>query len=145
MLGYRGLVADDAGLERAHALSSKLFRAVHRAQADFETMAQEVGLTGLQARTLLWLETPKAMGTLAEHLSCDASNVTGLADRLERLGMLERLPGSDRRMKLLSLTDHGRVTRDQLAQRVAVGSTVIARLSPAQQQHLGELLDELLE
>jgi hypothetical protein len=56
-----------------------------RAKADFAEVAGQLGLTPLQARTVLWLERPSAMGGLAEHLSCDASNVTGLADRLETM------------------------------------------------------------
>lgn len=138
-------MADDADLARAHALTGKLFRAVHQAQADFEAMAGEFGLTALQARTLLWLEQPRAMRSLAEHLSCDASNVTGLADRLQRLGMVERVPGEDRRVKLLRLTDQGLATRAGLAQRVAAGSTVVARLSKAEQARLADLLDKLTE
>ena len=71
-----------------------------RAKADFAEVAGQLGLTPLQARTVLWLEQPSAMGGLVEHLSCDASNVTGLADRLETHGLVERVTGPDRRVKL---------------------------------------------
>ena len=138
-------VAHDPALAEAHALTGKLFRAVHRAQADFEAIAQEFGLTSLQARTLLWLEEPRAMRTIAEHLSCDASNVTGLADRLTRLGMVERVAGADRRVKLLSLTEGGARTREELARRVGAGSTVSARLTAAQRRQLSDLLDRLID
>jgi hypothetical protein len=65
-----------------------------RAKADFVEVAGQLGLTPLQARTVLWLEQPSAMGGLAEHLSCDASNVTGLADRLETHGRARYRSGS---------------------------------------------------
>jgi len=136
--------ADQARLAEAHVLTSKLFQVVHRAQADFEAVAGEFGLTALQARTLLWLVQPCPMGSLAKHLSCDASNVTGLADRLQRLGLVERVPGADRRIKLLSLTPSGTETRAKLAKRVGAGSTVSARLSATQRRQLSKLLDELL-
>ena len=45
------------------------------------------------------------MGRLAATLSCDASNVTGLVDRLEANGLVLRRPaGHDRRVKVVELT-----------------------------------------
>ncbi|ANS79706.1 Transcriptional regulator, MarR family [Serinicoccus hydrothermalis] len=132
-------------LEQAHALTGKLFRVVELARSDFAAVAAELDLTPLQARTLLWLEHPSAMRDLAGHLACDASNVTGLADRLERRGVVERVAGEDRRVKLLQLTDEGRRLRGRLARRVAAGSTVSARLTASERAQLGGLLDRMLE
>ena len=39
-------------------------------------------------------ERPMPMGRLAETLFCDASNVTGLVDRLEARGLVERRPSA---------------------------------------------------
>ncbi len=133
-----------ASLAEAHALSRRLFQVTERARADFAAVVAELGLTPLQARTVLWLEQPSAMRGLAYHLSCDASNVTGLADRLENLGLIERVAGSDRRVRLLQLTRRGAALRTDLADRVARGSTVTAKLSPTERQQLGKLLDKLL-
>ena len=48
------------------------------------------------------------MGRLARGLACDASNVTGIVDRLEARGLIERRPGaSDRRVKVLVITREG--------------------------------------
>lgn len=140
--GMTGLIA--ANLAEAHALSRQLFQVTERARADFAAVVAELGLTPLQARTVLWLEQPSAMRGLADHLSCDASNVTGLADRLENLGLIERVAGSDRRVKLLQLTRRGAALRADLADRVARGSTVTAKLSPRERQQLEKLLDKLL-
>jgi len=140
--GMTGPTADS--LAEAHALSRRLFQVTERARADFAAAVAELGLTPLQARTVLWLEQPSAMRGLADHLSCDASNVTGLADRLENLGLIERVAGSDRRVKLLQLTRRGAALRTDLADRVARGSTVTAKLSPTERQQLGKLLDKLL-
>jgi DNA-binding MarR family transcriptional regulator len=93
---------------------------------------------------VLYLEHPTAMRALAEHLACDASSVTGLADRLEELGVLERVPGQDRRVKLLRLTSRGAALRADIAQRVAHGSTVTAKLSGSERGQLAALLDKLL-
>ena len=142
---HSGMAATtDARLADAHALSRRLFQVTERARADFAAVVAELGLTPLQARTVLWLEQPSSMRGLADHLSCDASNVTGLADRLGQLGLVERVTGSDRRVKMLQLTRHGAALRTDLADRVARGSTVTARLDPSERQQLGNLLDKLL-
>src|SRR5262249_16172524 len=47
-------------------------------------------------------ERPLPMGRLAETLGCDASNVTGLVDRLEARGLVERRASAkDRRVKVI--------------------------------------------
>src|ERR687884_1681662 len=60
----------------------------------------ELGLTFAQAHALRLLEPdrPLPMSALADRLFCDASNVTGIADRLEGRGLVERRAGAgDRR------------------------------------------------
>lgn len=131
-------------LAKVHVLTRQLFAVAERAKSDFADLAGTLGLTPLQARTVLWLENPSAMGGLAEHLSCDASNVTGLADRLETRGLVERVTGPDRRVKLLRLTRRGQRLRAKLAARVAEGSTVGARLNHLERAQLAAILDKLL-
>lgn len=132
-------------LAEAHSLSQRLFAVGERARSDFATLVAGVGLTPVQARALLWLETPSAMRDLADHLRCDASNVTGVADRLEGLGLVQRVAGEDRRVKMLQLTAAGKSLRADLADQVAHGSTVTARLNRAERAQLGALLDKLLQ
>lgn len=133
-----------ASLDEAQATTRRLFQVAQRAREDFDSIAESLGLTPLQGRALLMLERPRPMRALATGLHCDASNVTGLADRLERLGAIERVTGHDRRVKLLSLTAEGERLRDDLAARVAVGSTVTAKLTRSERQQLATLLDKLL-
>ena len=67
----------------------------------------ELGLGFAQAHALRMLdpEQPMPMSALAERLFCDASNVTGLVDRLEARGLVERRSAEgDRRVKALTLT-----------------------------------------
>ncbi len=60
------------------------------------------------------------MGRLAETLACDASNVTGLVDRLESRGLIVRQASpADRRVKVLALTPTGARLREQLHRRMA--------------------------
>src|SRR5262245_39086312 len=73
---------------------------------------------------LLEPDRPLPMGRLAQTLSCDASNVTGLVDRLEARGLVQRRPSSDdRRVKVLALTASGSRVRAQLLKRMA-GTTL---------------------
>ncbi|MER7187606.1 MarR family transcriptional regulator, partial [Streptomyces hyaluromycini] len=80
---------------------------VARFYADYEEAAGEHTLTGAQARllSLLSLE-PLPMRKLAQKLKCEPSNVTGIVDRLEARGLVERRPDpTDRRVKLAAATD----------------------------------------
>lgn len=135
----------DGLLSEAHQLTGMLFRVVDRAQRDFADVAQSEALTPPLARMMLMLEQPQPMRVLAEHLRCDASNVTGLTDRLAERGLVERVPdAADRRIKLISLTREGRQVRSRLSRKVAEGSTVTRCLSDAQRRQLRPLLATML-
>jgi DNA-binding MarR family transcriptional regulator len=74
----------------------------------FERSA-EFDLSPQLAKAFQALKAPLSMGELAELLYCDASNVTGIVDRLESRGLVERTPDpNDRRVKRLVLTQQGR-------------------------------------
>jgi DNA-binding MarR family transcriptional regulator len=61
----------------------------------------------------------RPMGELARYLVCDNSNLTGVTDRLERRGLVERRPAKhDRRVKMLVLTDRGEQTRKVIVERI---------------------------
>jgi len=81
------------------------------------------------------------MSAVAERLVCDASNVTGMVDRLEARGLLERRddPG-DRRVKLIALTEDGAALREQVLERLYEPPEAIARLPRADQRALRDLL-----
>ena len=75
------------------------------------------GVTFPQAHMLRLLdpERPLPMSALAERLFCDASNVTGLADRLESRGLVRRQSAEgDRRVKALTITPAGIALRKQV-------------------------------
>lgn len=141
---YLVVVPSSASLAEAHDLSRQLLRVAERARSDFTDLVAEFGMTPVQARAVLWLEKPSTMSSLAEHLTCDASNITGLADRLSEAGLVERVTGTDRRVKLLQLTSSGTRLRTGLAGRVARGSTVTAKLNATERRQLAILLGKLL-
>jgi DNA-binding MarR family transcriptional regulator len=78
---------------------------------------RELGLTPghLKALAVLDPDEPRPMRALADALSCDASQVTWLVDRLEERGLVERRAlASDRRVKTVALTPVGVETRLRL-------------------------------
>lgn len=129
----------------AYAVARRLHEVTDASRQAFASIASDHGLSAPQARLILRLFEPAAMGDLAEHLACDKSNVTGIAARLIERGLITAAPGTDRRVKLLELTARGRRLRSALQQQVAEESPAMTRLSDAERQTLVRLLDKLLE
>jgi MarR family transcriptional regulator, organic hydroperoxide resistance regulator len=91
-----------------------LWRLMQANKPRFMALAQELGLAPMQLHALRLIEpgVEVPMSSLAGKLFCDASNVTGIVDRLEARGLIERRPAEhDRRVKLLVLTAAGQRMR----------------------------------
>jgi len=87
-----------------------------------------------------------AMSALAEALSCDASNVTGIVDRLEARGLIERKSADhDRRVKMLAVTPKGARLRGRLLARLHEPPESITALSRADQCALRDILARALQ
>ncbi len=83
------------------------------------------------------------MYQLAGALSCDRSNVTGIIDRLEDQGLVEReVDADDRRVKNLVLTPAGIELRDRIQGRLYSELAQAAGLSAAVLDELGRILHE---
>src|SRR5258706_244861 len=75
-----------------------------------------------QLGALMSLEPGSAvpMSKLADTLRCDNSNVTGIVDRLEARGLVERRSDEhDRRVKMLVVTERGAQLRRRLVKRMS--------------------------
>src|SRR5436189_6388070 len=91
----------------AWALIAQLFTSQ---RTRFLAIASEFDLAPAQIGALKALdpEVPIPMRDLAAALCCDNSNVTGIVDRLEDRGLVERCPcAHDRRGKMLAVTEGG--------------------------------------
>src|SRR5262249_36061832 len=89
---------------------------------------------------------PLAMGQVADTLSCDASNVTGLVDRLEARGLIRRRASdSDRRVKVLELTPTGGRVRAALVTRLTQPPDTLGPPPAREQQALVRILERLFE
>jgi MarR family transcriptional regulator, organic hydroperoxide resistance regulator len=120
-----------------------LFRLFVSQRGRVPSVAAEFELSPMQAHVLRLLEpgSPLPMRTLARKLCCDASNVTGIVDRLEERGLVRRdaAPG-DRRIKMLVVTDDGATMRRRIVKRLSEAPEPISNLSPADQRALREIL-----
>lgn len=111
-------------------------------------LAAELDLSPAQCHLLHLIDPgqPIPMGQLAETLACDASNVTGLVNRLESRGLVRRRSSDgDRRVRVLDLTPTGARLRTQLVDRMTTPPAGLARLSVREQQALVRILRRLLE
>jgi len=119
---------------------------VQRAKAG--TALNTLGLSFDQAHALRMLDPdePMPMSALAERLFCDASNVTGIVDRLEARGLVERRAyEGDRRVKALTLTQAGAEVRDRALAVMSEPPAAIAALPAADQRALRDILRRAVE
>jgi DNA-binding MarR family transcriptional regulator len=111
----------------------------------FDAQLAELDLTVPQAMLLRQLGDAMPMRDAAARLHCDASNVTGIVDRLEARGLLERKQlTADRRVKQLVLTPEGRRLRRRVDSLLSTAPG-LSTLAPAQQKALRDLLKRTLE
>ncbi len=109
--------------------------------------AGELGLSHVQCHVLHLIEPgqPVPMSRLAELLACDASNVTGLVDRLETRGLIERRPSpGDRRVKVLDLTPTGARLRNEMLGHMTGQPLPLSSLAPEERKMLVKLLERLV-
>ena len=128
----------------AWALMTSLF-APKGGKPRFVRIAHEHGLAPQQAGALKALAEPVPMGSLAEALHCDSSNVTGIVDRLEQRGLVRREPApGDRRVKLLVLTDEGERVRRAIIRSFAEPPPQLEALPKRDQLALRDILRRAL-
>jgi MarR family transcriptional regulator, organic hydroperoxide resistance regulator len=112
------------------------------------SLADAAALSPVQFHVLHLIEPerPLPMGRLAATLGCDASNVTGLVDRLESRGLVQRRPAAeDRRVKVIQLTPEGSRLRALLLRRLTGASCRLSRLSVRDQRALVRILETLVD
>jgi DNA-binding MarR family transcriptional regulator len=121
--------------------------AFERVHAHFAAVVSELDLAPMQAKALheLDVEQPISMRELARRLGADPSNVTGLIDRLEARGLVERRPDpNDRRVKGLALTTAGAGLCQRLFARLYSAPRSLAELSQRDQRSLRDVLERIL-
>jgi DNA-binding MarR family transcriptional regulator len=83
-------------------------------------IATEFGIAPHDLLAMFKLEGVLSMKELAQHMGCDASFITTVADTLERRGFVRREPSQrDRRVKNLVLTEEGVAAKERLMGELA--------------------------
>jgi MarR family transcriptional regulator, organic hydroperoxide resistance regulator len=103
----------------------------------------EFDLSSAQGDLLCSLQPkePVPMVSLARILHCHDSNVTGLVDRLEQRGLIERrIDPKDRRVKLIALTKEGEALRSRLMDRLSEPLPFVAALNANDKTALRDIL-----
>ncbi|WP_156722566.1 MarR family winged helix-turn-helix transcriptional regulator [Streptomyces apocyni] len=119
---------------------------VSRYHTEYDLAAGRHSLTGAQARVLTLLAmAPIPMRRIAQTLKCEPSNITGIVDRLEARGLVERRPDpADRRVKLAAATEEGRQTARDLRDGLDFAREPLAQLSHEDRVALRDLLRRML-
>ncbi len=123
-------------------ISELLATLFHDHKRRMMALAKQFELTPQQVSTLWLLDQNQklAMSELAEMLMCDASNVTGIVDKLETRGLAQRVQGEDRRVKMLTLTEAGKAHNVEFHERLFEPPEWMLKLSKDEQRTLRDLL-----
>jgi len=129
----------DAGNQNSHPFSAKyvlasLRRIIRAIDLHYRALVQKYGLTGPQLVVLKELvdSSPQTVSRLASAVSLSQATVTGILDRLERKGMIERTRDSnDKRRVIVSPTP--------------AAEEALAGAPPLLQEHFTKAFDRLPE
>jgi MarR family transcriptional regulator, organic hydroperoxide resistance regulator len=125
------------------AAATALYKLVETLRLEHEEAAAAAGLTAAQAMFLLMIDSPMSMRQLAQRMGCDASNVTGIVDRLEAKGLVVRTADrADRRVKRIARTAAGKTAVERFQRQLVRGSS-LAQLSAKGRGALLEVLAEV--
>lgn len=106
---------------------------------------EELGMTMTDYWALRSVEGPMPMKDLAQCMDVDPSHVTLVADRLEKLGLIERQPHpTDRRVKNLVLTAKGMKTKESIPDKIWSGPNTFSTLTDKERGKLIDLLTKLI-
>lgn len=123
--------------------ATALYQLVETLRGEHDEAAAAVGLTAPQAMILMMLSEPMSMREFAERMGCDASNITGIVDRLEAKELVVRsVDTADRRVKRIARTADGDAKVGKF-QRELVRASSLAQLSARARQGLLDALQEV--
>lgn len=119
---------------------STIRKFVRAVSYDAFRMSREYGLTGPQSAVMrtLFRKGPLSSATLSRMLYVTPSNITGIIDRLEKKGFVERVKKKgDRRVALIELTESGYKQSSELPDPIE--KKLIEALSDLEPEHVRTL------
>jgi DNA-binding MarR family transcriptional regulator len=129
-------------------LSWLLLLVSSRAKKGLIALAEKDNLTAMQAFTLCLLDPEKVvpMSSISKLLACDASNVTGIVDKLVASSYINRKESdTDRRVHTISITSKGAALRNEYLETITREYlSNMSRLSEVEQETFKNLLSKIL-
>lgn len=126
-----------------------LLQVAFRSKHGLMKLAEKHELTVVQLHSLGVMNPGEGipMNALSNLLLCDASNVTGIVDRLLAQGYIKREESpKDRRVKMITLTNEGEALRETLLAAISQYELPeLNRLTHAQRAELKAMLGVILE
>ena len=116
-----------------------LVRAIY---LDSAKMSRQYGLTSAQSSVVrtLFKNGPLSSADLSRKLYVTPSNITGIIDRLDKKGLVERIPqATDRRVVRIQLTAQGHALGEQLPDPIE--KKLVASLSHMPHEQVSALCD----
>lgn len=130
----------DDGAETAD-LVDLLFTVMPMVADHVNERLESYGITSTDYWAMRSVDGPMPMKDLATCMDMDPSYVTVVADRLEKLGFIERQPHpTDRRVKNLVLTAKGRKFKRVVPGKLWSGQTMFSTLSAEDRARLTDML-----
>ncbi|MBS4214519.1 MULTISPECIES: MarR family winged helix-turn-helix transcriptional regulator [Neobacillus] len=127
-----------------HFLLGKALQKVNQVS---KSKLSSYGVTPVQYALLrqLWRKDGQFGFELAERLQLDSATITGIIDRLEQNGFIDRrVDPNDRRNKLVFLTDKGRSMEVPLCQKMdEMNEEVMSDLSDVEIQQFKKILYDI--
>jgi DNA-binding MarR family transcriptional regulator len=138
-------MADDRTRANATAeLADVLFTFMPLVVKHVNERLEELGMTNTDYWALRAIESPMPMSELAHCMDFEPSYVTILADRLEKLGLVERQPHpTDRRVKNLVLTKKGQQFKKTIPETLWHSPNSFSALTNTEQTQLAKILTKL--
>jgi DNA-binding MarR family transcriptional regulator len=143
------MVTRDAAGERTAETAWALVWQIFQADKSRRwALIAEMGLTPVQGMAMAALDAdhPPTMSELAAATYCDNSSLTGVVDRLEALGYVERVPApNDRRARCVALTERGVAFQQRFREVMRPPPPQLARLTAEEAAQLHDLLATAIE
>jgi DNA-binding MarR family transcriptional regulator len=138
--------AEGSALALNRDILDSLTTLVKRAGTVGQSIAAGFGVAPHDLLALFKLDGVLTMKELAQHMGCDASFVTTIADTLERHGFAQREPSQrDRRVKNLVLTPEGITAKERMMAQLAAKMPWCYALDDDERRCLLSLLRKMLD
>jgi DNA-binding MarR family transcriptional regulator len=138
--------AQESAMALNRDILDSLTTLVKRAGTVGHSIAAGFGVAPHDLLALFKLDGVLTMKELAQHMGCDASFVTAIADTLERHGLARREPSQrDRRVKNLVLTSEGITAKERMMAQLAAKMPWCYALDDSERRCLLSLLRKMLD